>query len=450
MRGKEGSGVKAAQKVISGLAVAALVAGCSFQDDPLPGQRVGIREAAGVSEAGGGPRVTRKASAPIALPRAVNHAAWTHRNGTAQHRIQHPALNRNLTMLWRTDIGAGDSRKARITADPVAAGGRIFTLDSRARVSAVSTGGGELWATDITPARDRTSDASGGGLALSGNTLFVASGYGELLALDTATGGIRWRQAFNGPVQGTPTVVDGTVYVVSRDNRAFAVDASNGRLRWELMATPTPSVMVGGAGPAVTPRNVILPFGASEVVGALRVSGTRAWSEFVAGERRGRAYTGYTDITGDPVVVGDTVYVGTQSGRTVALDINSGERKWTATEGAYSPVWPVGNSVFLVSDANQLVRLDASTGQPIWSVSLPQFKKKRVRRLKAVYAHYGPVLAGGLLRVASDDGYLRSFSPTDGALVSAVELPGGASSNPIVVGGTLYVVNSRGQLLAFR
>ena len=440
----------AASKWITTGVVVALLAACAGREQPLPGKRIGVREAVGVNDLGGATAPIYRGSAPISLPRPLNHGSWTHRNGSPRHTIQHPALKRSVQAVWRTDIGQGDSRKARITADPVATGGRIFTMDSRAQVSAVSTGGELIWSTDITPARDRTSDASGGGLAVSGNTLYVASGYGELLALDTATGGLRWRQKFDGPVQGTPTVEGGTVYVVSRDSRAFAVDAANGRLKWEMPGTPTPSVMVGGAGPALSDRHVIFPFGSAEVMGALKLSGLRTWSENIAGERRGRAYTGYTDITGDPVVVGYTAYIGTQSGRTVAIDINSGERRWTSLNGAYSPVWPAGGSLFMVSDASQLLRIDAATGETIWSVKLPDYTKKKVRRRKAVFAHYGPVLAGGLLRVASDDGYLRSFEPTSGALVSAVELPGGASSNPIVVAGTLYVVNSRGQLVAFR
>ncbi|MCO6382568.1 PQQ-binding-like beta-propeller repeat protein [Oceanicola sp. 502str15] len=442
--------MRAATTWITTGAILALLSGCGGGEQPLPGKRIGIREAVGVSDPKGGTAPIYRGSAPISLPAPVNHGEWTHRGGGPQHRIQHPALARSVASVWRANIGQGNSRKARITADPVASGGRIFTMDSRAQVSAVSTGGAVLWSTDITPARDRTQDASGGGLAVSGNTLYVASGYGQLLALDVATGGLRWRQQFDGPVQGTPTVEGGTVYVVSRDSRAFAVDASNGRLKWEMPGTPTPSVMVGGAGPALTGNSVIFPFGSSEVIAALKLSGVRTWGEIVAGERRGRAYTGYTDVTGDPVVVGNTVYAGTQSGRTVALDVNTGERRWTAQDGAYSPVFPAGDSVFLVSDASQLVRLSAATGETIWSVKLPTFSARKTRRRKAVYAHYGPILAGGLLRVASDDGLLRSFDPASGALVSAVELPGGAASHPIVVAGTLYVVNRKGQLVAFR
>ncbi len=175
------------------------------------------------------------------------------------------------------------------------------------------------------------------------------------------------------------------------------------------------------------------------------------WSATIAGQRRGFAYTGITDITGDPVVVGNVAYVANQSGRLVALDLASGERLWTATEGAYSPVWPVGDALFLVSDAGSLVRVDAACGETVWSVPLPHWTTERERRRAAVHAHYGPVLAGGRLLVASGDGLLRAFDPVSGAETASLPIPGGgAATAPIVVDGTLYVVTRAGQLAAFR
>jgi outer membrane protein assembly factor BamB len=109
-----------------------------------------------------------------------------------------------------------------------------------------------------------------------------------------------------------------------------------------------------------------------------------------------------------------------------------------------------GGSVFLVNDQADLVRLDASSGEVIWSVDLPYFVKEKPRRQEAIFAHFGPVLAGGRLVVASSDGVLRFFSPTDGSLVGTVDLPGGGASIPVVVGGVLYVVGGNGQLHAFR
>ena len=148
--------------------------------------------------------------------------------------------------------------------------------------------------------------------------------------------------------------------------------------------------------------------------------------------------------------MGNRIYAGNPSGRTVALDLVSGERIWTADEGAVSPVQVAGGSVFLISDQNELLRLDAETGARIWGQQLPYFTKERVRRQRAIFDHYGPVLAGGRLVVSSGDGLLRFFDPATGAPQGEASLPGGGASLPAVAGGTLYVVSGSGQLHAFR
>jgi outer membrane protein assembly factor BamB len=220
---------------------------------------------------------------------------------------------------------------------------------------------------------------------------------------------------------------------------------------WTLPGTPSASGVLGAAGPAVSDSLVFFPFSSGEVTAALKSGGVRQWSTIVAGQRLGRAVGGITDITGDPVVSGNTVYVGNQGGRTVAIDAASGDRLWTAKDGALAPVLPVGNSVFLINDEARLVRLDAATGTPIWSVEMPFFvPTRRVQYRVAITAHFGPILAGGRLVVASGDGVLRFFNPADGSLVGTVNIPGGAASLPAVAGGTLYVTGQNGQLHAFR
>lgn len=96
------------------------------------------------------------------------------------------------------------------------------------------------------------------------------------------------------------------------------------------------------------------------------------------------------------------------------------------------------------------MRLDASDGTRVWGVRLPNYVKDRPKKIAEVYAHNGPVVAGGLVRVASSDGLLRSFDPVSGALVGTAEIPGGGITAPVVAGGTLYVVSRNGQLHAFR
>ena len=422
-----------------------LLAACGDPELILTGERLDPR-----ADLSGETIAPPALSTAIALPAQVANANWTHAAGGPDHAITHPALGASLTRVWSAPIGEGNSRRHRITATPVVSDNRVFAVDSRATVSAHGTSGALTWSVDLTPPGESPDDASGAGLAVSGNRLFVTTGFGDLVALDAATGARLWTQELDAAAAGAPTVMGDLVYLVTRDAIAWAVDIETGRVEWTLAGTPSPSGVTGGASPALTNRMAIFPFANGELVSALRGGGTRVWGSFVAGQRPGAVYARISDITGDPVIIGDRVYAGSPSGRTVAVNMTSGDTLWSATEGAMGPVIVAGGAVFSVSDKAELVRLDAETGARVWGTELPFFVKPAARKRKAVVGNYGPVLAGGQLWVASGDGALRAFSPESGDEAARVALPGGAATAPIIAGRTLYIVSQDGQLHAFR
>lgn len=437
------------------IAVIGLVAACS-REVPLPGVREDLRSPnlgaegeAPLSATEPADETPENRALPIVLPTPVNMSSWTHLAGSPSHRVQQPALSPAPVVVWSAKIGQGNDRKHRITAQPVVADGRIFTLDSRALVVAHSTSGETLWSTDLTPASDRSDDASGGGLAIGAGRLFVTSGFGTVSALEPASGQVIWTQDLDANASGAPTVVDGMVFVATKDSRGFALNAQTGKIEWQVAGLPDGAGVIGVASPAVTGDMVIFPFSSGEMMAVNRASGERVWNALLAGSHRFAAYNFVTDVTGEPVIADGMIYAGTPVGRTIALSME-GSRVWTADEGAVGPVWVTGGSVFLVSERAELLRLDAATGDRIWGAELPYFTKQKERRRKSVFANFGPLMAGNRLWVASSDGVMRGFNPEDGTLVASVELPGGAATRPVVVGGVLYVVTTKGQLLALR
>lgn len=439
-------------KPITGLLLGAslLLAACAEREVILPGERLPVRESGGVgviAEAG------LTAAAPeeltISLPAPTRLAAWPMRVGNGSNDPGHATLADAPQRVWSANIGAGDSRKRRITADPVSDGQRIFTLDARATIAATATNGTVLWSRSLVPGFEREGDASGGGVATGGGTVYVTTGFGELHALDATNGATRWVQRLEAPLT-TPKVDGDFVYLVSRDNRAWALDADTGRIVWDLPSAPAAAVMATAPAPAVTDRTVIFPFSSGELLSALKVSGIRVWGSSVSGQRRGVAYSNVGDITGDPVVSDGVMYAGTSAGRMIAASATSGERLWTATEGAVSPLAVAGGSVFAVSDRAQLLRLDAATGEVLWRQDLPFYRNTRLRRRQGIFAHFGPVLAGSRLWIASSDGTLRGFDPATGALASQIDIPGGAASRPIAFGDAIFLVSRSGTLHAYR
>lgn len=427
------------------LAALLLLSACAEREVILQGQRIPVSETVLGLEP-----PPRAAVTPVALSAPVANADWGQPGAGPTHRPPHASLRVPVAPIWSTSIGQGDAKRARITAEPAVSGGRVFTLDSAGQVSATSITGQPLWRTSVVPASDPSGRRPGGGISAVGDTVYVGTEYGEVLALDAGTGGIRWRQRFDGPVTAPPAVVDGRVYAVARDASAWALDARDGKVLWTLTGVPSPSGVTGGAAPAVGGGLVVYPFSSGGLIAARTAGGSTAWQADVAGSRKGRAWSAITDITADPVIDGGILYTGNQSGRTVALNLADGQTIWEAQEGSFGPVALANNAVFLVNDESELVRLDRATGATVWKVPLSYYTRTTERKRNTIYVHFGPVLAGGRLVLASTDGTVSFHDPTTGALTGQVALPAGAAAAPVVAGQQLYVVTQDGQLHAFR
>ena len=428
------------------LALALALTACSDRNDILPGTRIPVRP----DET---PAASPSRAQPVAIPAVQANADWAASNGALPGRLVNPALRPVPQLIWTVELGLGDDKRRRLLTAPIVAGGLVFAMDAGGRLTAATRSGQVAWTRSLVPAGQEPDAGPGGGLAAAGGVLYATTGFGEVFALDPRSGGTLWQRTLEAPVRNAPTVQGGRVLVVLRDDTSYALDAGSGGVLWRVQGAGGTGLL-GGASPATDGQLAILPFASGEVLGVLARNGMTVWGTAVTGGRRAFARNRINDISGAPVLDGGTVYASNQSGRTVRIDMATGERLWTIPEGSYGPAWPVGGAVFLMSDVGSLVRADAATGTVVWEVALPEYFPNpgifgRGKPYRAV-AYYGPMLAGGRLWVAGADGLLRAFSPVDGTPLAQVPLPGGAAAAPAIAGGVLYVPTQDGRLLAFQ
>lgn len=435
-----------------------LLLGCGQKEEILAGYRIDIDRPLSesveiVSERDGttiGKLVVNNplpGSKPFEPPPEVNLAEWTHVNANPQHNPGNLGIDRRLSLIWQRNFGVGSTKRNRIGTSPIFAQNKIFTMDAESNVRAFNANGNLVWGTSLGSDIDE-GEASSGGLTFGEGYLFATTGYGELHVLDPDTGSVVWSQEFEAPAVSSPTVHDGLVYLITLDSKAWALDIRNGRLSWSLESTGGVAMVSGDTSPAIYSNDIILPFPSGEVVSASTKNGNVNWREYISGSRRTNPSSTLIGISSSPVIANNQIFVANQSGSTAALNLSNGQARWWASDGSYNPPLPIGDSVFLVTDNFELVRLDAATGQRIWASSLPSFKTDNPRRRKEVYAHFGPLLVGGELLVASSDGQVRFFNPVDGEITRTIAVPGGTTSTPIVVNQTMYLKSSNGSLYA--
>ena len=421
--------------------------GCSlFGGDkkvPLPGERISVLGLGAMLQPD-----PKLAATPVTLPPPTANPDWPEPGGNPQHAMGHLALPGRLTRLWQTGIGEGSSDYTRVLASPVVAGGRVFAMDGGVQVSAVDAASGRiLWQSDLTPKNQR-GNAFGGGPCFWQGRLYVATGFAEVLALDPATGKVIWRRGVTAPVHAPPTVANGRVFAVTVDNELDVLDAADGHKLWSQNGIPETAGLLGGASPAVT-RDVVVAAYTSGELFALSVENGRAlWSDNLASSRRMNAIAALADIRGRPVIDNGRVVAVSHSGRMAAIDLRTGDRVWEQEIGSsYSP-WVLGGYIFVLANDNQMVCLTRDEGKVRWLRQLPRYGDEKERSDPIMWA--GPVLGGNRLIALSSRGELVSLSPQTGEIEERRPLSAGAFLEPVIAGGTLYLLNEDANLSAYR
>jgi outer membrane protein assembly factor BamB len=425
--------------------VAALAPGCSAisglnpfkrEEKILPGDRVAALPQAGNEIAGGTP----------AIGGASGMSDWSQPGGNPANDPGNVSLAGTAgAAAWRARVveSAGKG-KVRPSMPPLLYGDRIFVYESGGTVTSLGQGGGKAWSVSLTPEGEK-SRPTGGGIAASGNAVFAATGYGELVALDAASGSKLWTFEMSAPARGAPTAAAGKVFVVSATNVLHAVNQADGSEAWQYPGIPEIGGVLSSASPAVSGGTVVVPYTSGEVIAFDIGSGETKWADAVIRSTRTMAVSGLTDVAASPVIHEGVVYATGVSGRTIAVRLSDGERLWEQNLGSTSTPAVSGNAIFVVDLSDNLVALDRTSGDVFWRTALPVVRKKR---FFSVWS--GPTLAGGVLWVVSNDRRMIGVDPGTGNIVTDRELSSPAYIKPIAAGGQLLVLSGDGTLTAFR
>ncbi len=404
-------------------------------------------------------------------PSAIN--SWSQPGGNAENSVEHVSAAPAFTIAWRRNIGEGSSLRSQIMAPPVADNGRIYVLDGEAMVTAMDSGtGDQVWRANLKPDETERSDGYfglpftggirpggggfGGGVATAGGKVFVSSGYRSMTALDAATGAVVWTTRVDVPLHGAPTVSGSRVYVVDLENQLIAFDVNTGQQDWSYRGIGEPARIMRASSPAVTGDTVVAPFSSGEVVALRASTGQAVWQQVLSRTSRTNALSELRDVAGRPVIHRSMVYAVSHSGVLAAIDMRTGQPKWSVPVAGVNAPLPVGDVVYVVSKAGELTVINRDSGQVYWTRDL---NEGRVRQEGGFLGYWdrtvrpswaGPILATNRLILVNSDGDAVAFNPKTGLQEATLRLGNPAYIAPIAYNGALYVVTDNGQLICIR
>lgn len=279
---------------------------------------------------------------------------------------------------------------------------------------------------------------------LAGDSVLVGTVAGDLARLALADGAERWRLSGEPPVL-TPAVVDeaGTsVYLVAPDGAVRAHAVETGKVRWRSPAPRAQAPAQAQEAPPDTPRGLPAPVlaggllvvarGDAGVVALSTEDGTQAWRRDVR------------DVVGLKPWR-DAVYVGTRSGRVVALSVKDGRPLWEhspASSLTGPPSMALGTLwVGAQADSPILVGLAPADGKEVARMPLPDPLITEVASLREDTLLVPTRGREGRLVALKAPGWERAFSlRTDTPL----------RTPPVVMGDQVFVLGLDGRVLSWR
>jgi len=406
------------------------------------------------------------ADVQVLLPEATANDAWAQPGGSASKSMGQLALGTSLTRQWTAQIDGGSNRQ-RLGSTPIVADGKLFAVDVDATIHAFdATTGAKIWTADIAKGSEKKNRAArfGGGVSFDDGKLFATDGLGDVVAFDAKDGKELWRVKPGGPLRNAPTVALGQLYVLSQDNQLYALSQADGSIVWSGSGSLETQGVFGVAAPAVAQGTVISGFSSGELTAYRYENGRTLWQDALSRSSISTSVSSLADIDADPVVDRGTVFAVGQGGRTVALEIVSGQRQWEQNFAGISTPWVAGEWLFLVTDDARLVCLARGTGKVRWIAQLQHYKsdkivaedtgekkkKKKKEKHKNPITWFGPVLAGGRLVLTNSLGQIVSAAPETGKVTATINAKTGFTLPPIVAKSTLYVLDQKGHVVAYK
>jgi outer membrane protein assembly factor BamB len=443
----------------SSLAALALLSGCAdgptlpkmsdlnpFAEKmvPLPGKRIPVMPPQSSVVTG----ELADASAPIVLPAPRLNQDWTQPGGEPNNAPGNLAFNGAAQEAWSTDAGTGSGSAGRVTASPIVYADRIFVLDAESNVSAFATSGGSaLWRIAMKPERENASagwfslggggsgGGYGGGLAVDNGRLYVATGFGNVVALDPQTGKKLWEKLLEAPVRASPTAAGDKVFVVTLDGRFYCLAGADGGELWSARGLPQQASLINYASPAIEGEIVVVPYPSGDLVALNMADGSVAWSESLVRTRTTSQTTAMSDAA-RPVIDNGTVFAVGHAGRMIATQAATGERLWSLNVPGMQPPAVAGPSVFVVDTNGQLMAISRQDGKMQWTAKLPGA------------GWSGPTLANGTLWLASARGEIVGVEAATGRITTQKDIGSPVYIAPVVAQGRMYILTDAARLIS--
>ena len=353
-----------------------------------------------------------------------------------------------IASRWSVSLGGG-AADSTIKLVPGLVAGRIYAAAADGNVLALDTDTGKvIWKQeiiDLYPEAERGIafadgiDAITGGVGVGQSLVVVGTAAGEVVALNQADGSLAWRAKTTSEVLAPPQIFNGRVFAQSVDGKIAAFDVKTGERLW-IYSTSIPSLTLRGTSNMVVDKDfVIAAFANGRVVMLDQARGLVGFEQRVAVAQGQSDLERLVDVDGQMLVQGGLLYAVSYQGNLVAIDLAANGRiRWSREASSIVGMGAGFGNIYVGLEDSRLLAIGTENNRDIWETDALLYRDITT-----------PKTVGSYVAVGDFEGFIHLIAQADGRFVGRKKLDGAGLGAPVVVDGNrFYVITNSGRLMA--
>jgi outer membrane protein assembly factor BamB len=358
---------------------------------------------------------------------------WLGKDNTAVPEPLPPLASKvTWTPCWTVSLGKPVKQDAYLRLKPAIDGNMIYVASHQGLVKAINRITGEvLWS------KQQTQQLVSGPAVGAKNLVFSTNNAG-IIVLGKQDGHELWHASVSSEVLSLPLIVDNQVIVKTIDGHLYAFNRRTGEKQW-VIDHGAPSLVLRASSSPVPYENMVLVGFSDGKLDAIELeTGRVVWQRSMGYASGSSDVERLADISSDPIVRGDMVYLASYQGYMVAMSLKQGQFNWNKPVSTYRNLAIDSSALYMTDAEDVLWSINRSNGHVRWKQ--PALTARGVTE---------PVLMGRRLLVGDKTGFLHLLDAKHGDFVARHTLGSPITVGPLVSSDRIYVTTASGQLHCF-
>jgi outer membrane protein assembly factor BamB len=278
-------------------------------------------------------------------------------------------------------------------------------------------------------------------LHLSGEFLYAADNLGFIYSINTETGKTVWQQNYGIPFSSHLNFYKGVLYVVNQNSRLYAFNPLDGQKIWSFESLSGLIKPAKSSSISIYDNKLLFSNDVGDVTAIDLDKQVILWNRNILSQNN--ISTNLVFKISNILIDKKDVYVSSNSGDLLNLNVDTGEIKWSYKLSSIQNHIINEKYLFVLTENGFVVSFNKNTGTILWSIDLNKISKNTKDQID----YYGLILASNNIYLTSSNGNLYKISAIDGKYITHKKINSELSRAPIIVDNKILILNHSSELI---